>query len=78
MTKKKGAFLVLSIFAFIVLQLLANYFRSNFNSVKDCKIDCDKQYIADMLLYTNIAQALAITAAIIFVVFYIRDKIYKR
>jgi hypothetical protein len=78
MTKKKGALLVFLIFAFIVLQLLANYFRSNFNSVKDCAIDCDKQYIADMLLYTNIAQALAITAAIVFVVFFIRDKIYKR
>jgi hypothetical protein len=78
MTKKKGALLVFLIFAFIVLQLLANYFRSNFNSVKDCTIDCDKQYIADMLLYTNIAQALAITAAIVFVVLFIRDKIYKR
>ncbi len=78
MAKKKGAVLVLSIFAFIVLQLLANYFRSNFNSVKDCKIDCDQQYIANMLLYTNIAQVLAVIAAILFIVFFIRYKIYKR
>lgn len=78
MTRKKGALLVFSLFAFIFLQVLANYFRSNFNSVKDCTIDCDKEYIASMLLYTNIAQALAITAAILFIVFFIRYNIYKR
>lgn len=78
MTRKKGALLVFSLFAFIVLQVLANYFRSNFNSVKDCTIDCDKEYIASMLLYTNIAQALAVTAAILFVVLFINYKIYKR
>ncbi|PPC94315.1 MAG: hypothetical protein CTY33_04640 [Methylotenera sp.] len=78
MAKKRGAVLVLSIFAFIVLQLLANYFRSNFNSVKDCKIDCDQQYITNMLLYTNIAQVLAVIVAILFIVFFLRYKIYKR
>lgn len=78
MTRKKGALLVISIFTFIVLQFLANYFRSNFNSVKDCTIDCDKEYIAEMLLYTNIAQVLAVTFAILFVVIFIKDKIYKR
>jgi hypothetical protein len=77
MTRKKGALLVSSIFAFIVLQLLANYFRSNFNSVKDCTIDCDKQYIAQMLFYTNVTQALAIAVAILFVVFLVRYKVYK-
>ncbi|MBA4056210.1 MAG: hypothetical protein C0490_15960 [Marivirga sp.] len=72
MTRRKGAFLVISIFAFIVLQLIANYFRSNYNSVKDCTIDCDKQYISEMLLYTNLAQGLAILAAILFVVFLVK------
>lgn len=68
MTKRNGALLVISIFAFITFQLIANYFRSNYNSVKDCKIDCDKQYISDMLLNTNVFQGLAIVAAILFLV----------
>ena len=78
MTRKKGGVLILSIFAFIVLQLIANFFRSNYNSVKDCTIDCDKEYIADMLLYTNIAQGLAVIVVILFVIFLVRYKIYKR
>ncbi len=78
MTRKKGGLVVSTIFSFIVLQLIANYFRSNYNSVKDCAIDCDKEYIGNMLLYTNIAQGLAITAVLLFVIFLFRYKIYKR
>lgn len=72
MTRRKNALLVISIFAAIILQLIANYFRDNFNSVKDCAINCDKEYISNMLLYTNIAQTLAILSAILFIIFLIK------
>lgn len=78
MTRRKGALLITSIFAFMVFQLLANYYRSNFDSVKDCAIDCDKEFIASQLLYSNINQALAITAIILFIVLFIKYRIYER
>lgn len=74
MTRRQIALLVISIFASIILQIIANYFRSNFSSVKDCAINCDKEFIANLLLYTNIAQALAISFAILFIVFLIKFK----